>query len=62
MGKFLRNINKEKQFVGELYSKVNRNIPKADVGSLVRDFRIDEEEGMRPDATLQPSDIHHDKI
>lgn len=45
-----------------LYSNMKKVVPKANIGSLLRDFRIDEEEGMEKDFKLEEKDIHQDKI
>jgi len=35
---------------------VKKDIPKIDFADLIRDFRIDEEEGMPKDPRLEPFD------
>lgn len=36
-----------------MYSNVKKDIPKQNYAELIRDFRIDEEEGMKPDSKLE---------
>ena len=56
MGKFLSKINKDKQIQQNLYSAVKKEVPKRDFADLIRDFRIDEEDGMPRDPRLEPYD------
>ena len=56
MGKFLSKLDKEKQINQNLYSNVKKDIPKRDFADLIRDFRIDEEEGMPKDPRQEPFD------
>lgn len=62
MNKFLNNVSQNKQLTRELYSNFKKEIPKANIGELVRDFRIDEEDGMEKDPRLEFKDVNEDKI
>jgi len=44
-----------------MYKHAKRDIPKAQVAELLRDFRIDEEEGMLGDPRLEDKSINQDK-
>jgi len=45
-----------------LFSHINKNVPKANVGELVRDFRIDEEYGMPRDNNLELYEDNKDRL
>jgi hypothetical protein len=44
-----------------MYKHAKKDVPKVHVAELVRDFRIDEEDGMLPDPKLEAKDINIDK-
>eukprot|EP00347_Sterkiella_histriomuscorum_P014830 403359365 len=62
MGKFLQKLDKEKQLQSELYSNVKKDIPKRDYADLIRDFRIDEEEGMVRDPKMEPKENNNQHL
>ena len=62
MSKFLSKIEKDKQLVGEMYSNVKKDRPKANFADLIRDFRVDEEEGMQADPRMEAKDKNADKL
>lgn len=45
----------------EIYKHAKRDIPKTQVAELLRDFRIDEEEGMLGDPRLEDKSSNLDK-
>lgn len=53
MGKYLRQIENDKKLSFDLLNHVRKDRPKATVADLVRDFRVDEEEGMDADTKLE---------
>jgi hypothetical protein len=46
----------------DLLNHVKKDRPKATVAELMRDFRVDEEEGMDPDSNLENKSANLNKI
>ncbi len=62
MGKYLRQIENDKKMSSDLLNHVKKDRPKVTAAELMRDFRVDEEEGMDSDTKLESKSANHIKL